>query len=199
MKKSEYKIVLADPSPIILQGMASMIAKLQEYKVVMQTTDLRSIAGRMHLLNPDILIVNPIMIDYAQRFMLCDFFSEFPGMKWTALVSTYCDARVLKQYHGIIEINDDLQCVKSVLAQVVNVDSISQEITDPSLSDREREVLILLVKGFTNKKIALQLNLSVNTVNTHRKNIIRKTGIKSVSALTVYAILNNLIEEKDII
>lgn len=199
MNKSEYKIVVADPSPIILQGMVAMLSHLQEYKVVMQTTDLRTIAGRIHLLNPDILIVNPMMIDYSQRFMLYDLFSEFQGMKWTALVTTYCDARVLKQYHGIIEINDDLQCIKSVLANVVNMSGTPQEDLDSSLSDREKEVLILLAKGLINKEIARQLNLSVNTINTHRKNIIRKTGIKSISALTVYAILNNLIEEKDII
>ena len=67
------------------------------------------------------------------------------------------------------------------------------------LSDREKDVLICLSKGLKNNEIADQLNISVHTVITHRKNIVRKTGIKSVAALTVYAILNNLIEEKDII
>ncbi|MBQ1819621.1 MAG: helix-turn-helix transcriptional regulator, partial [Bacteroidales bacterium] len=66
-------------------------------------------------------------------------------------------------------------------------------------SDREKEVLICLSKGLKNNEIADTLNISVHTVITHRKNIVRKTGIKSVAALTVYAILNNLIEEKDII
>ena len=67
------------------------------------------------------------------------------------------------------------------------------------LYDREKDVLICLSKGLKNNEIADQLNISVHTVITHRKNIVRKTGIKSVAALTVYAILNNLSEEKDII
>lgn len=62
------------------------------------------------------------------------------------------------------------------------------------LSDREKEILVNVSKGLINKEIADRLNISVNTVITHRKNITRKTGIKTVAGLTVYAILNNLID-----
>lgn len=62
------------------------------------------------------------------------------------------------------------------------------------LSAREQEVLILIAKGFSNKKIAESLYISVHTVISHRKNISEKTGIKSVSGLTVYAILHNLVD-----
>jgi DNA-binding CsgD family transcriptional regulator len=54
------------------------------------------------------------------------------------------------------------------------------------------------VKGMTNKEIAEKHFISIHTVITHRKNIVRKTGIKSVSGLTVYALLNNLITYEDI-
>ena len=50
----------------------------------------------------------------------------------------------------------------------------------------------------TNKDISDLLNISVHTVITHRKNIVKKTGIKSVAGLTVYALINNLVEESDI-
>ena len=68
--------------------------------------------------------------------------------------------------------------------------------TDESedLSDREKEVLVLVAKGLLNKEIADKLNISVNTVITHRKNITRKTGIKTAPGLTVYAILGGLID-----
>lgn len=62
------------------------------------------------------------------------------------------------------------------------------------LSQREKEILVSVAKGMLNKEIADQLNLSIHTVITHRKNITRKTGIKTVAGLTVYAILNNLID-----
>ena len=62
------------------------------------------------------------------------------------------------------------------------------------LSEREKEVLVLVAKGLLNKEIADRLNISVNTVITHRKNITRKTGIKTAPGLTVYAILEGLID-----
>ena len=62
------------------------------------------------------------------------------------------------------------------------------------LSNREKDVLICIVKGLQNKEIADQLFLSVHTVITHRKNISRKLGIHSPSGLTVYAIANHLVD-----
>ena len=62
------------------------------------------------------------------------------------------------------------------------------------LSSREKEILICVAKGMLNKEIADKLNLSIYTVITHRKNITRKIGIKTVAGLTVYALLNNLID-----
>ncbi len=62
------------------------------------------------------------------------------------------------------------------------------------LSEREKEILVSVAQGLLNKEIADKHNISINTVITHRKNITRKTGIKTVPGLTVYAILNNLID-----
>jgi DNA-binding NarL/FixJ family response regulator len=61
------------------------------------------------------------------------------------------------------------------------------------LSEREIEVLSQLVKGLSNKEIADKLNISVHTVISHRKNITEKTGIKSLSGLTIYAITRKII------
>jgi hypothetical protein len=66
------------------------------------------------------------------------------------------------------------------------------------LSSRETDVLQLIVKGITNKEIADKLNISLNTVLTHRKNITAKLGIKTVSGLTFYAIMNGIISGDDI-
>ena len=62
------------------------------------------------------------------------------------------------------------------------------------LSEREKEILVSVAQGLLNKEIADKHHISINTVITHRKNITRKTGIKTVPGLTVYAILNNLID-----
>ncbi len=69
---------------------------------------------------------------------------------------------------------------------------------EPDLTAREIEVLSLLVRGLINKEIAHRLNISTTTVITHRKNIQEKTGIRSLSGLTVYAILNNYVRVEEI-
>lgn len=68
------------------------------------------------------------------------------------------------------------------------------EDSSEELSDREKEVLVLVAKGLLNKEIADRLNISINTVITHRKNITHKIGIKTAPGLTVYAILGGLID-----
>lgn len=77
-----------------------------------------------------------------------------------------------------------------------------EQSTTPSasseISPREAEVLILVVSGAINKEIAARLNISLNTVLTHRKNITAKLGIKSVSGLTLYALMNGYITPEKI-
>jgi len=70
--------------------------------------------------------------------------------------------------------------------------------TDTELTRRETEVLQLITKGFSNKEIADQLFVSTHTVISHRKNISEKTGIKSASGMTMYAILKKIIDVNDI-
>ena len=70
--------------------------------------------------------------------------------------------------------------------------------TNKELATRETDVLQLIVKGSTNKEIADRLNISLNTVLTHRKNITSKLGIKTVSGLTFYAIMHGLVSGEEI-
>ena len=63
------------------------------------------------------------------------------------------------------------------------------------ISEREKEIIVCLVQGLSNKEIANRLYISVNTVTTHRRNIIRKLQIHSLAGLTIYAIANNLIDK----
>ena len=62
------------------------------------------------------------------------------------------------------------------------------------LSDREIEVMALIVQGFINKEIADRLNIALSTVVTHRKNIMDKLGMKSISALTIYAVMHGYVD-----
>ena len=71
---------------------------------------------------------------------------------------------------------------------------VHKQEDDSYLSAREKEVLVCVAKGMINKEIADHLNISIHTVISHRKNISQKTGIKTVAGMTVYALLNKLID-----
>ena len=73
-----------------------------------------------------------------------------------------------------------------------------QEDKENDLSNREIDVLKLVAQGFINKEIADKLNISLNTVLSHRKNITSKLGIKTVSGLTFYSIANGYINGESI-
>lgn len=66
------------------------------------------------------------------------------------------------------------------------------------LSQREKEVLALIIKGFINKEIADKLNISTPTVIFHRRNIMEKIGSKSIGRLTIYAVMNGIVDAKEL-
>ena len=194
------KIAIAEPSILLRTGLEQLLHELPDAEIIFSTDNLSSLYARINALHPDILIVNPLLYDYTKRATIRAEFDNLPNLRLIGLVTSYVESQHQRQFAGVIELNDDFQRIKSTLNQVTNsLQSDGDEPDTDPLSDREKEVLVCLSKGLKNNEIADTLNISVHTVITHRKNIVRKTGIKSVAALTVYAILNNLIEEKDII
>ena len=75
-----------------------------------------------------------------------------------------------------------------------NLPPMPQVLQRKILSDREIEVMSLIVQGYINKEIADKLNIGLTTVITHRKNIMDKLGMKSVSALTIYAVMHGYVD-----
>ena len=99
------------------------------------------------------------------------------------------------------------QLIKSVLTlahfahgkgQHLPPSSLTKEGTTTPLSARELEVLVLIVRGFINKEIAQQLNISINTVITHRKNIMQKLHSQSLSKLVIYAVTHGYVSADEI-
>lgn len=99
-----------------------------------------------------------------------------------------------------LTIKAPLEIIIEQLQQLFTGDSLNNPSgeNNKELSVRETDVLQLIVKGITNKEIADKLNISLNTVLTHRKNITSKLGIKTVSGLTFYAMMNGIISGDDI-
>ncbi len=93
------------------------------------------------------------------------------------------------------------QCEEDIanqLASIITQTTDTAEAQSNELSQREIDVLRLVAMGYINKEIADKLNISINTILTHRKNISAKLGIKSVSGLGIYAVMNGIISESDL-
>lgn len=91
--------------------------------------------------------------------------------------------------------------VKRLEENISNGEFVKEEDTESyseSLTEREKEIITCVVKGYANKEIADKLCISINTVTTHRRNIAKKLNIHSPSGLTIYAIVNKLVDVKDI-
>jgi len=121
-----------------------------------------------------------------------------PKLKSMALLFSSIDVNLLRNYDETISIYDSVDQLKEKLESLFK--STSKETTDESttLSNREKEIITCIVKGLTNKEIAAELFLSIHTVISHRRNIATKLEIHSTAGLTIYAIVNKLVELDDI-
>ena len=197
--KSDKKIIIVEPSPIVSAGLASYFDDIKQVSIVSQLDRIDRMEEKLAAYNPDILIINPLLIAYDTNEHFLKICRDFSNVIPVALVTSYVDAGILKQFKDVIEINDSKQKVVTKIFNILNDNKLTQDKPESiELSNRETDVLVALVKGLTNKEISDKLYISVHTVITHRKNIVRKTGIKSVSGLTVYALLNNLVDESEI-
>lgn len=107
----------------------------------------------------------------------------------------------LSEFHSLCINVPEQELVRSLLmleqhahGHGQNMPPMPSVLTQKILSDREIEVMSLIVQGFINKEIAEKLNIGLATVITHRKNIMDKLGIKSVSALTIYAVMHGYVD-----
>ena len=128
------------------------------------------------------------------------FFSEH-RRKTIVLTLSLNDTSQLSEFHSLCINQPEQQLVRSLLmleqhahAEGRNLPPMPRVLQQKILSDREIEVMALIVQGYINKEIADQLNISLSTVVTHRKNIMDKLGMKSVSALTIYAVMHGYVD-----
>lgn len=193
------KILIVETSPLISSGLSSFFEGMNQFTVSAVVDNIEDLQDKMVIHNPDILIINPIMIGY---YALNNFFKNlsqnYPNIICVGLVTSYLDKNILRNFKEIIELGDNKQRVVNKLINLLNNNEETSSQENIELSNREIDVLVSVAKGMTNKEISDLLNISVHTVITHRKNIVKKTGIKSVAGLTVYALLNNLVEESEI-
>ena len=128
------------------------------------------------------------------------FFSE-RRRKTIVLTQSFNESSQLREFHSLCVNDSEARLVRQLLglAQMGhaggrNLPPAPDVMRRKHLTDREIEVLSFIVQGLRNKEVADKLSIEQTTVITHRKNIMRKLGLKSLSALTIYAVMHGYVD-----
>lgn len=194
------KVAIAETSVIIRSGLALVLKRIQGIKLLpIEVVSPEALSDCIRIHKPDILIINPAFPGY---FDVRKFKEETAAqdIRCIALICSVGDRSVIKDYDEAISLYDDPEVLKEKFNRLLNVQEEESGVLagQEVLSTREKEIITCVVKGMTNKEIADALFLSAHTVITHRRNIARKLQIHSPAGLTIYAIVNKLVELQDI-
>ncbi|MDZ7738059.1 MAG: LuxR C-terminal-related transcriptional regulator [Bacteroidales bacterium] len=189
MKKNRVNIAVTGQSDIIYEGLTNILYRYGDYISFYRTDNIDELDILMVRVNINIAILNPESIINRNR-QYAKLRNKHKGIFWLGLVYSFIDSKIINEFDDIIYVTDpdDL-----IFSKVDRFRKSRKESSRDDLSHRERDVLIHLVRGLSNKEIAEELNISIHTVISHRKNIVEKTGIKSLPGLTIYAISNKFI------
>ena len=191
--------MLAESSEIVAAGLRKILSG-SEFRIIEPVGhDIRQAMDNIARTEPDIVLVNPVLLSDAARCTpLRTAYPQLQERAVAAFVHTLFDEEQMREFDAVISIFDSAQQMVRKLRKALESTGTAQTQNDGyDLSEREREILISVARGKTNKEIADLHNISIHTVISHRKNISRKTGIKTIAGLTVYALLNNMIDEAD--
>jgi Response regulator containing a CheY-like receiver domain and an HTH DNA-binding domain len=197
MANSNKVLAVAETSYIIRKGLVYTLSQSPTVGKVVELKELEDINYQISILKPDAILINPMLLGHTHKGDVKQQLNLNKSVSVIALVYNMIDERFYQSYDAVIRINDSESKIEEVLSACLNKEQ-AKESEQEELSDREKEILISLVKGMSNKEIAEFHNISIHTVITHRRNIGRKLEIHSVSGLTIYAILNKLVDIKDI-
>ncbi len=190
------RIMVAEPSVIIRGGVLSVLRRHGGLHIeVYEVGDMEQLRGQVRAKAPGVLIVNPMNLG---SLSLQQIKRESPDseMKCIALQFSLYDSSVLKEYDEVISAYDSVEQINDKISSLLS--KPREDKRHESLSAREKEVIVCVIQGMTNKQIAEKLFLSTHTIITHRRNISAKLQIHSTAGLTIYAIVNKLVELDDV-
>ncbi len=191
MDKYRKNIIVFEPSKILYEGLLASISK-SEYDYSFYFVDNINEIEILYLKNEiSVVLINPSMVQNRLN-EYCKIKKKCNGIFWIGIVYSFFDNSILKLFDDTFFITDDISIVVQKINKTYNGNTPDLS-DDEYLSEREMEVLKWLAQGLSNKEIADKLNLSIHTINTHRKNIMDKTGIRSLAGLTIYAVSKGIV------
>ena len=199
MKRTELvHVAVAETSVIVRSGLVAVLRRMPDLTIQpVEITSLEGLQNCMQGRQPDILIINPA---FGGWFNVDEFKSNYPraSTRCVSLLCSVTDSNLLKGYDEGIALYDDIEVLNKKLVDLMNLGVDETDGEQETLSQREKEIICCVVRGMTNKETAEKLFLSIHTVITHRRNIARKLQIHSPAGLTIYAIVNKLVEISEV-
>ena len=191
-------ILIIEPSYLVREGLKTL---LTQTGLAFRVEETAVINGSFQILiekhQPRLVFINALLLHshwHGNR-------NKAPFQKLQIIGLTWSDVTegVLAHCDFVLDITSSKAILMHNFVQfIAKMGLINNEKDSGSISERESDVLRLVALGYTNNEISERLFISVHTVMTHRKNITRKLGIKTVAGLTVYSILNKLVESGEL-
>lgn len=216
--KQKIRVLVADDHPVVRKGLQSCLAKQESLKLVGEAADGEEALQKALALSPDVVLLDISMPRRDGLAVTTALRKEVPLTK-ILILSMHSNKEYLFRIiqagaHGYVskgaspeELLHAIQSVhngetffspeiaQAALNQLVNNGGKKEPFAQ--LTSREREVLILIAQGRSNKEIANHLGIGVRTIETHRERIMRRLDIHSVAGLTKFAIANGLVSLED--
>ena len=192
------KIAIVDSNTLASLGLKQLLLNVMP----IMTVDTFGSFSELESSNPDTYFHYFVAMDIVIRNR--QFFIDHK-QKTIVLTLSLNDSAQLTDFHSLYINQPEHELVRALLTLQQhahgggrNLPPMPQILQQKILSDREIEVMSLIVQGYINKEIAYRLNIGLSTVITHRKNIMEKLGMKSVSALTIYAVMHGYVDINNI-
>jgi DNA-binding NarL/FixJ family response regulator len=211
--KKKIKVLIVDDHPVVRKGLWSCLENRPNIKVVGEAANGHEAIKQVASLEPDVVLMDISMPEMDGLQVTEKLHKDLPELKVLVLSVQSNREAVLRIIRAgargyILKESSPDELVKAIemvnageaffsppVARIALNQYVSElDETDPAsrLSDREREVLVLIASGKSNKEIASDLGIGVRTIETHRERIMRKLSIRSVAGLTKFAIANGL-------
>ena len=184
---SQINVLISEKAFIVKKGLQFILNEIENYSYQFYQTDNTNFSKYLANNKIDILICNNEFYEENRK--------TINTKKLKSIIIDFENKSYSDFYIKTLE--QDKSVITSIL-QEAGKDKKETKEKKEEISEREIAVVKCVAKGMTNKEIADELFISQHTVITHRKNLTRKLGIKTVSGLTVYAILNNIIDINEV-
>lgn len=184
-------IALLTPSDIIKSGISAILKSITDIHVNILYWTENDIQNGIPAKKPSIIIADSLLLNGDS---ITSIRNIAPETRIITMSTGQLPQAIAKNYDAIISIYDNTESISSTIKQCL----ITDENEAKELTPREKDVVIGIVKGLSNKEMALKMNVSVNTVMTHRRNIASKLQIHSAAGLTIYAIVSKLVRIDDV-